>query len=319
MKRFILKLLLFSILLWLCDFALSGVFKLYDYTNQGAIHKVHEITTSKTPQLLVLGSSRASHHYDSRILQDSLGIEVFNAGLDGKGLAIGYGLFAAVSQRGYPKYIICELTPSFDLQDESGSATGLNMLYPYIYNPTISKLICDFDESEKFKLYSNAYRLNSSLFRLIPSIFMKNEDSLSGFIPLYGKLDKEIEKTNKDSEENVKDNISDNKIKVDPVKEKYLRSLIEQARSNGCEIFFAISPVYGGDDLSSYKEELEIINEYNGVLLNHLNDASIIYDSSLFQDRTHMNVDGARLFTNIIIQEIREYDKNKNCVGHTKD
>ena len=44
-------------------------------------------------------------------------------------------------------------------------------------------------------------------------------------------------KTNKDSKENVKENISDNKIKVDPVKEKYLRSLIEQAKSNGCEIF----------------------------------------------------------------------------------
>lgn len=299
MKKFFIKIVIFISLLIVADFAMGFVYKLYDYTKKGAIHKMHLLMTKETPQLLILGSSRASHHYDPKLLGDSLGLEVINAGFDGLGTTIGYGIFTGISQRQYPKYIICEITPSFDIYEDNGSIRGLNNLNPYINNKKIKNLLVDADPTAEWKLKSNTYRLNSSLLRLFPSIISKHDDFGSGFHPLNKRmtLPKTTDETKKSSD----------KRKINRVKEKYLRKLIQDATNNGCKVFFTISPCFGGRDISYYQAELEIINDYDITIFNHLNESSIINDNTLFQDVTHMNVDGAEKYSKIIVSDIKDY------------
>lgn len=140
MKKFLLKLSLFIALLIIADIALGGVYKLFDYTKSGEIHRIHSIMTYQTPDLLILGSSRAVHHYDPSILEDTLGLKTFNAGVNGQGITIAYGLLQGISQRKFPKFILCEITPQYDLYD-SREFVDVSILYPYIKNPNIIRVL----------------------------------------------------------------------------------------------------------------------------------------------------------------------------------
>lgn len=67
---------------------------------------MHILMKKVTPNVLVLGSSRASLHYIPKILEDFLGLEVFNAGFDSKGTTIGYGILSVIAQRKFPDIAI---------------------------------------------------------------------------------------------------------------------------------------------------------------------------------------------------------------------
>lgn len=300
MKKFIVKLLLFISLFCISDWVIGGVFKLYDFTKSGRIHKFYILMTKQSPDLLILGSSRASHHYNPIIIGDSLKLDTFNAGFDGMGTYVGYGILTGVARRKFPEYILCDISPKFDIYDKNGTARGIDNFYPYTFIPQIKDLMTDFDQNEKWKMLSNAYRLNSSIVKIISSVFTASDDYIAGFLPLSGKL--KIETNDK----KIKNGNSPMK-KIDPVKEKYLRKLIESAQSNGTKIVFTISPIYGGGDINSFKDELQILAEYDVPVLNHLNDSLLIGNMNYFQDRTHMNRDGADVYSKIIAKELLNY------------
>lgn len=294
MKKFAFKIGIFAIVLCICDIALGIVFKLYDHVSGGEIHKLHSIMTKSTPDILILGSSRASHHYDSSLIGDSLGLDVFNAGFNGLGTTISYGILQGVGQRKYPKYIICEITPDYDLYGKQ-APEGLNKFYPYIYIKGIQDLIDDFDKTEFYKLNSNSYKLNSSLFSLSNNLILRRQRFENGYEPLYGKLSayKSIEWKSEPSRP------------INLLKKKYLKKLIDEAKFNKCEIVFTISPVYGGADISLFKDELSILDEYGVKVMNHLNDTCFINRPEYFQDTKHLNKEGAREYSIIIQNEIK--------------
>lgn len=289
-----MRLCLFLGILIVADIALGSVFKLYNFTKGGEIGKIHSIMARETPELVIMGSSRAAHHYDPNILQDSLQLQSYNAGLDGQGTVVAYGFLNGLSKRKYPQVIICEITPTFDLF-LGNSPVSTNDFYPYLSNDSIRTVILDFDHQEKVKLMSNSYRLNSSLFRLLPSILLNRKYSPNGYAPLYGTIDNNL-KPKRDITK---------KYSVDPVREKYLRKFIEQSLNNGCELIFAISPNFGGADEDLYKKEIEIIKEYGIVILDHLNDSRFIDNPNYFKDRSHLNSLGATIYTQIISQEVK--------------
>lgn len=295
MGKFILKIGLFFVLLIIADFALGSMFKLYDFTHGGEIGKIHSIMTKETPELVVMGSSRAVHHYVPYIFQESLNLKSYNAGLDGEGTTIAYGLFNGLAQRKYPDILICEITPAFDLYIGI-SPVSTNIFYPYVSNDSIKSIIVDFDSTEKIKIMSKAYRLNSSLLILLPSVLLRHESISDGFLPEYGTIISRAHKTKRKTSK---------KYDIDSTREKYLRALIEQSRKNGCNLIFAISPIYGGADIGYYQDEINIVKEYGIPVLNHLNDIRFIKNPEYFKDPVHLNKNGAILYTKIISQELK--------------
>ncbi len=297
MKRFILKLCIFLSLLVISDMMLGFIYKLFDYIKGGELYELHVLMSSKSPEILVLGSSRASHHYVSSIMTDSLHLSTYNGGIDGQGVPVAYGILKGVNQRVMPKIIVFEISPKFDIYE--GHAPALDYFYPYLYVDGIKTLVNSFDVLESIKLKSNAYRFNSKLLRLIPNIVLdrKNPSNFYGYEPLYMTLDPGSLKPDKFQGMGVR--------KVSPVKEKWLRALIEEADAAGCKIIFAISPIYGGRDIHEYDDEISIIQEYGKPVLNYLNDERFINDASYFQDKTHMNNSGAIEYTKCVVKDLK--------------
>lgn len=298
MKKFVLKLSVLIVLLAIIDGALGIVFKLYDFTKGGEISKVHSIMTKEEPDMVILGSSRACHHFDPQIFTDSTKMNVYNAGIDGMGATVAYGFLNGFKQRKNPQIILFELTPDFDIFE--GFPVSLDIFYPYIDNKKIEKTIVDFDNSEKWKLKSNAYRLNSVIFRLIPSILLSREIHKDGYIPLSGKL----------QNINEKKRIGNKSIRnIDPLKKEYFYKFLDEAKQNGTYVFASISPAYGNINHQTYAEEIRIVEDYGIPVFNHLTDTIFIKNSSYFQDKVHLNKDGATLYSKVIANEINNYLK----------
>lgn len=296
MKRFIFKLCVFFFLLIITDVALGGIFKLYNYSKGGEIHKIHTIMTKVAPEMLILGSSRASHHYCPDILHNSIDVNdikfVYNAGKNGNGTVISFGYLLAINQRSFPKYILCEITPEFDISEDH--LPDLSILYPYINIDGIKELIEFFDPSEKVKLNSNSYRFNSVLLRLFPSM-LKYDIRNDGYEPLYGQM--KISQVNKQEYKNFK--LSLKKVEI-------LKKFILNAKDNGTKLIFAISPTFGVSEIGIYNEEIKIISQYGVVVLNHLNDDRFINSPEFFQDKVHLNDKGAKLYSKIVAEEINK-------------
>lgn len=49
------------------------------------------IANKATDDIIILGSSSATHHYVLQIIEDSLGLSCYNCGEEGNGVVLAYG------------------------------------------------------------------------------------------------------------------------------------------------------------------------------------------------------------------------------------
>lgn len=157
MKKFIAHTLLFFFIVAVIDFVFGqGCDYLFEHSKGGDTYRINHAILEEDYEMLIMGSSRACHHYNPQLLEDSLGIKVYNLGVDGSGVIMMDGFYRLLTQRYTPKYIIYELTPSFDFQQYSGDSNNtryLSQLKPYYKNKCISKIFDDIDKFERVKLY----------------------------------------------------------------------------------------------------------------------------------------------------------------------
>ena len=107
MKTYVLRILLFFGIVAVVDVAAGKVFH-YLQANKagGRTGAEYHACRESNEDIIILGSSRASHHYIPRIIEDGLGMTCFNAGQDGNGIILQYGRWKMISERYTPKMII---------------------------------------------------------------------------------------------------------------------------------------------------------------------------------------------------------------------
>lgn len=104
---FIIFLILFTVLL---DFSFGKIYEALYFSdesrnNDRLIHSVLETTED----ILVFGSSRAIHHYNPQIIEDTLGVTCYNVGSGGQNIYFHLALLEAALERYVPKIAILEL------------------------------------------------------------------------------------------------------------------------------------------------------------------------------------------------------------------
>lgn len=140
--------------------------------------------------ILAMGSSRCSHHYIPKIISDSTGLSCYNCGYDGNGIIMQYAVWKMVSKRYYPKYIIYDVTPGFDIYTEQDNRKYLDKLKPFYYsNPEIDSVFWSVDKKERLKMISHSYQYNSNWLAIIGDcIYPIYQAGENGFLPLYGSM-----------------------------------------------------------------------------------------------------------------------------------
>lgn len=253
--------------------------------------------------VVVVGSSRASHHYVSSMLSDSLGLDVYNIGRDGCFFSYNCCVINSILDRYSPEIIIWET--SFDVLENSNDP--MESLHPY-YGKNEYVMECideDYDWTERVPLVSNIYKYNSNILRVMSRYVRRVsyvDDGLNGYIPLVPKKWNPVKSEGKKTVD----------TKVFEEKVERFKAVLAHSKSKGVRIIIFDSPVYmpSGDESRS-SILMKGICDSMGVEIYDFKKAEEIYDKlEYFNDYSHMNSDGAERYTEMIIEKIMEkYEK----------
>jgi len=253
---------------------------------------------STTADIIILGSSRAKHSYVPEIFESNLNLTCFNAGRDGtEHVLFNYAQFKALTARYNPTMVIFDIRPE-DLGYRAKEYDLLSPLLPYYKtHPEIKEIIDIRGPFEKVKHVSAVYPYNSLIFQVIMGNLDLNKERKphqKGYIPFH-----EATVTGAIDTLTIIDNsIDDYKIKI-------LKEIILTCQQNNTELVFVYSPTWHVVQKSFYDTVLSDLCVENDVaFLNYSNLPVFLNNPGYFFDRTHLNDEGARLFSTILTKEI---------------
>ena len=303
----ILKLFLFLILIVLID-QVAGIFlqKLFFTQNAGQNSALTYVFRDCNADILIFGNSRARHHYDSRLLADSLEMSCYNAGQDGgHSILMQYALIKVVTERYSPKIIILEFNPD-NVTYTAGNYDRLSVLLPYYKEYTeLRHIIYLRSPFEKIKLLSAIYPFNSNIVNIIrfnTNTYAARKKDIEGFVPIKSQ-ELNVELTTKGFE--LKNDLEiESQSVVDSNLVNALKNIISLCKDKNILLFIVSSPIFHGINEKqnppslSANTALEIIHKNNVNYIDLSFDSTITGHTEWFYDRGHLNDIGATIFTN---------------------
>lgn len=298
MKKFVLKATLFVLTMVLVDF-LSGLLfsELNSHAKGGNTRLNYYLANECDADVLVMGSSRALHHYVPQIV-DSLGGKAYNLGGDGMGVILSLGRYRLCAENKIPKIVILDIS-SFDYVKDDKSKY-LKFLRPYGDREKIRNIISQIGEPFlQLKMMSNMYRNTSRIIHNIGDLFVQENLNYRGYKPIF--------KTCQNCDETTVF-VDDSSFVLDSVKLNIFDQFVNEVSRHGAKLYLSVSPVYSFSRvdklpiLYAYAEELS--KKYNVPLINNFFVQGISDDANLFSDATHLNNDGAIAFSHKFIKDV---------------
>lgn len=300
MKKYLLKIALFFALMVMIDVVCGWTFNLLRSKAQGGqTFKNEYINKTCSDDILILGSSRADHHYVPEVFEDSLGLSCYNAGEMGCGIIPAYVRYNQVCNRHKPKLVIYEVTAEYDYLCDNGYSPYLGVIRPYALNNTIKPVYLDFsDDLESLRLVSSIYRNNSTILSLLKDVFAPEKDN-KGYEPLFGNFHPSQRASN---------TTANNTFEIDSLKFAYVEKLIYDTKNDYVPLVFMISPrYYETTSFARFEPAFNLCDKYEIPLINNLNYDGISGVEEYFQDDGHLNDKGARFYSQCVISQIKNY------------
>jgi len=302
---FVLKLIAFIIIVVILDLSIGKIFKYYYFKqNSGFLYRTTYTMDQATADILIFGSSKANHQYHPEVFKNSLKMTYYNAGRDGSSIFYHYALLTSVLKRYSPKIIVLDVSREFEKKQESYDR--ISMLLPYYADhPEIHPIIRLKSKYEEYKLFSKIYPYNSLLFSIIVGNSQFNKDrfqDIDGYVPLSRIWNKPIETYEKKPE-----------IELDSTKIAYYEKFIEECLDAKVKLYIVSSPDFfklNYIEQSNYVAKT-IAKKYNLDFFDYSGDTLFLNNSEYFADISHLNDEGARKFSNLIINDIENAKLSK--------
>lgn len=298
MKKSILNIVLFFAIVAIVDICFGkGMDYIHARAKGGTTREMNNICLHKQYDVIVMGSSRAHHHYVPEIISDSLGMSCYNTGIDGNGIILMYGIYQMILDRYKPSLIIYDLSKGFDLYEnpiDQNNTRYVSMLKPYARRPKMDEIFKSLSWQEWVKTYFSLYCFNSITVTTIRDYLFERPFNVDGYEKETGVMN--YEPTTSESE--------DSGI-LDSLKlfyfEKYLRSL----RENHIPVVCVLSPRYRSESSWRFQPLFDLCTQYDVPVLDYYTDTTFSTHRELFKDATHMNDRGARLFTSQLVNDLK--------------
>lgn len=268
----------------------------------GDFGKKYHTYYETTADVVVVGSSRAAHHYNSSIIEDSLHLSTFNSGVDGCFFLDNACVINSILDRYTPKLIIWEFKPEYlykhkDIINESFP------FYGQIQSTTeIIDQFCDFGTTTRLAI-SRLYRYNSKVLRILLRYEGNNKklDPLNGFEPsslCSTSLKKLIQQVN-------------DSLPIDEHRKQLFIRTLKRVHDCGCNIVLANSPIYEiplniNDQKATF---ISLCKNLNVPFFDNTH-LSLLEDPKYFHDAVHLNYIGADIYTNYVISQYNKYNTN---------
>lgn len=270
-----------------------------DYTTLYALDKTED-------EVLIFGTSRASHHYNAQLIQEETGLTCFNAGRDEMEIPYTEALLQVIPKRYRPKIILVDIGPielggSKQIVYERIAAALMPFASKY---PELDTAIAKAGAMELIKTkVSGIYPYNSKLGSAIQNSYTNlGHQSIQGYEPLYKTIDTSV----------YKESIWDDMNKSLELNRQYLETLgniIATARRHDIKLVWVISPFYFYNDFSknkSYNRIKQYAEDFDVPLLDFSNDPQFTGQPMLFNDDVHLNDEGAAIYTRKVVALLKE-------------
>jgi len=296
MKKYIAKILIFFVIVVVIDFCVGFVGGYFQsHAKGGDTRKTNDLVMNDQHDILIFGSSRACHHYDAPYMSDTLGLDVFNAGYDGNGVILSYGLLSMMIERYQPKLILFDVEPAFDINvyaADNGNKRYITPLKPYYQNARVSEVIKDVSEEEWLKSYSGMMRYNTTIISKALDYVQGSGVSNNGYIPMKGVYTGEPNKK------------KGNDPKRDAIKLEYVEKILVLAQTRNVPIVVVASPKYGKKNADDVKPVIDICRKHNIPFIDYYANEEFMQHKEWFVEPMHLNEVGAREFSRIIVGNI---------------
>lgn len=293
MKRFFVRLLVFLCLVGVCDLAVGAIADyLYPRCKVGSRQKHYYICEKGMEDVLIFGSSRGNHHYVPDVLEDTLGMSVYNGCQDGCGIVLAYGLYRQAVERYHPRLVLYEATPGYDIY-EGDNNTYLPYLRQFYDKEGVDSIFWKIDPKERVKMLSRSYRVNSQLLTVAVQNFTGGDLYAKGYSPLYGQIDVHHPWPK-----------GKNNHGLDSLKLYYFERFLQECPRQS-RLVVLMSPRYDNTDSSSVGDIRELCNRYSVPFISHYTDSTFNFNPDYWVDPSHLNDAGAREYSKVVAREIR--------------
>ena len=301
MKRFItivLTVLAAAVVLdWAIGKAMDAM--LPQISNQGDTGKTYFSLNEVNTPVVIVGSSRAAHHYVTQMVEDSLGMPAYNVGRDGCFFSYNCCVINSILDRYSPSLIIWENSKDALFGERKDP---LENLYPYYQKNSwvTSVLESELPWTERVRMCSKVYRYNSVIHRIVMRYLGRNsfvDGTEKGYLPIPPR--KPLKPLELRSESWAQEDVDDAKV-------ERFRSILCRAKEKGVKMLVVDSPRYriaDGECLSADVMK-SLCEEYGAMFFDNTQMTFFLERPELFNDATHLNDDGAKVYTEIFLEEI---------------
>lgn len=278
-----------------------GAFLFSSFTKSKDFRKIIECRAD----VVILGSSRAIHHYVPSVISDSLSMSCYNLGHDGKNIYYQYAVFYLLMLHHHPRTVILDCY-SIDVEESPSFVYNWGALtdfYPYYgRDDTLDLMIGKMGLKHTARInISHTYRHNTRFM----DYYTKVDANNCGYEPVFGRI-KILEPK---PEKNISPNIDSEKI-------EYLRRLIDICHRNEIAVVVSVSPRFSQEVESEmqiaekYKVVKELCDNTNTPFMYYEFDSLYLKHSEWFKDVAHLNNEGAHVFSSYFVHDLKNVLQN---------
>lgn len=296
MKKFVIHGILGLLLVFFFDLGIGRVLEYYYFKQESGFQHRTTISMDETnADILVFGSSRANHHYNPDVFINSLNKTFYNTGRDGNFIFYQTAVLKSILRRYKPKLILYDFSGKFSYVQEDYDR--LSSLLPYYRKHREIRDIVNLRSSfEPLKNLSSIYPYNSTLANIVIGNSNLGKKGKKGYVSLMGEWN-----------EPLNEHKSIDKYEVDENKLAIFNEFLDLCKQNDIPLLVFVSPVFYTYD-KDYSITLckQICNEKNIPFYDFTKDERFLKSPQLFDDKEHLNDSGAKLYSKITLNIIRQ-------------
>jgi hypothetical protein len=233
-------------------------------------------------------------------------MSAYNAGCNGQGLYYYKGLVDLILNKQAPAIVILNIDAGV-VQDSARYLNRATTLAPFMgESKIIQSMIFSKGPLERLKYMSLSYRFNGKPLAIVKNLFVEDR-SIAGYEPKNARLQPE-----QAIERELTSNTPDKKM-LD-----VLREIILQLKNAGVHVILVNSPRWLKEGtIAPYRRPIleEIRNLAQSEQVSFLavtqENTPLFQDSSYFFDTSHLNEDGAGVFSEILAEKIAGLMENR--------
>lgn len=307
-------------LLWAVDLGMGAALAhFHARTKEGDFGGRINLALQRPSDIVILGSSRAKHHYIPEVILRETGWTAMNAGFDAQTLLCHYGLEQLVLDAYHPKAIVLEIGAE-DLKASNlrGAYDKLSVLLPYYRsgNAAFRELILRRSSLEYLKLWSATYPFNSQILPICKYTLSPSGEGGSrtgGYVPYYGSELTKLVELKKRQAEAAQGQPPPALVEPAPELLEVLTAFVHSAERAGVRPIIVHSPLWLEPGLEDKPQQLlldALAREAKALNVPFLNISLDAYPElrrpEYFKDTIHLNDAGAQVFSKVLAQELRK-------------